>query len=303
MARLARLEKLFSAVAAQDWGRARAAAMAIAQEEEASQHLPAAQRLRAALTHINGTARMVTPEGRTFQSEHALTPVAATSGLSELVLPARAREELTRLVSEWTQRERLEAAGIRRRSRVLLHGPPGCGKSMSAAALGLETGLPVHVVRLDAIVGSYLGETASRVHGILRWASAHPSVLVLDEIDAIARRRGKLSDVAELDRVVVALLQELEHTAPAGLLVATTNRLDDLDDALFRRFDLILELPRPRRSVLQGFLTREGARLGVTPTAKLRQLLPRIRSFADGRRALEDALRERLLSEHQDNRS
>ncbi len=300
MAKLSRLEKLFSAVAAHDWSRARATALAIAEDEETHQHMPAAQRLRAALSQVNGTAKMVTPNGHAFASEEALTPVAALVGLDDVVLSKKARAELVRLVGEWTHRDHLEAAGVRRRSRVLLYGPPGCGKSLSAAALGFDAGLPVHVVRLDAIVGSYLGETASRVHSLLRWASDHASVLVLDEIDAIARRRGKISDVAELDRVVVALLQELEHTTPAGLLVATTNRLDDLDDALFRRFDLVMELPRPDHAALDAFVRREAARLDVPLTPSLRRLLRASRGFADARRVLEDAIRQRVLAARQE---
>jgi SpoVK/Ycf46/Vps4 family AAA+-type ATPase len=303
MARLSRLEKLFSAVAAHDWNRARATALAIAEDEETSQHLPAAQRLRAALTYVNGTAKMVAPNGHSFVSEEAMTPVAVAAGLEQLVLPTTTRKELRGLVEEWTQRDRLAAAGVRRRSRILLYGPPGCGKSLSAAALGFETGLPVHVVRLDAVVGSYLGETASRVHSLLRWAATHSSVLVFDEIDAIARRRGKLSDVAELDRVVVALLQELEHTAPSGLLVATTNRLDDLDDALFRRFDLVMKLPRPNRAALEAFTRREASKLGVRLTGALKNSTRAARSFADARRILEDALRHHVLAAPQDPRS
>jgi SpoVK/Ycf46/Vps4 family AAA+-type ATPase len=166
---------------------------------------------------------------------------------------------------------------------------------MSAAALGHEAGLPVYVVRLDAIVGSYLGETASRVHSVLRWAATRESVLVLDEVDAIARRRGHVSDVAELDRVVVALLQELEHTTPAGFLVATTNRLEDLDSALFRRFDLVMNLPQPTRAHLAEFSEREAATLDVRLTPKLRKTAISARSFADAFRVLEDAARRQLL--------
>jgi MoxR-like ATPase len=303
MARLSRLEKLFSAVAAHDWTRARATALEIAEDEESSQHLPAARRLRAALTHINGVAKVVAPNGHSFVSEEAMTPVAVAAGLEQLVLPTTTRKELKDLVDEWTYRDRLAAARVRRRSRILLYGPPGCGKSLSAAALGFETGLPVHVVRLDAVVGSYLGETASRVHSLLRWAATHPSVLVFDEIDAIARRRGKLSDVAELDRVVVALLQELEHTTPAGLLVATTNRLDDLDAALFRRFDLVMELPRPYRAALDAFARQEASRLGIRLTGTLKSSARAARSFADARRVLEDAIRHHVLAAPQNPRS
>jgi hypothetical protein len=296
MARISRLEKLFTAVAAQDWAKARAGALAIAEDEEASRHLPAAQRLRSAIGQVNGVAHVLPTNGKAFASESALTQISSLPSLQEMVLTASTRSDLTTLVEEWNHRTRLQAAGVRRRSRILLHGPPGCGKSMSAAALGHETGLPVYVVRLDAIVGSYLGETASRVHSVLRWASTRQSVLVLDEVDAIARRRGHAADVAELDRVVVALLQELEHTTPSGFLIATTNRLDDLDPALFRRFDLVMKIPQPSRASLAAFSVHQAARLGVRLSPKFRKAAMSAGSFADAFRVIENLARDQLIS-------
>ena len=250
MAKLHRLEKLFSAVASHDWAKARNEAMAIVGEEDAGNHVLAARRLRAALTHVSAQPATYVNGSGAFAISEALTVVLPAHGLDRVVLPPTKREELAAIVREWKGRERLSAANLSRRSKLLLHGPPGCGKSLSATALGFELGLPVNVVQLHAVVGSFLGQTAARVQALLRWAATEPSVLILDEIDAIARRRGKATDVAELDRVVVALLQELEHSSPSGLLVATTNRLDDLDEALFRRFDLVMEIPRPSRASL-----------------------------------------------------
>jgi hypothetical protein len=120
MARLSRLEKLFSAVAAHDGSRARTTALAIADDEEVLKHIPAAQRLRAALTLVNGTAKTVDPNGHSFLSEDALTPVAVAAGLGQLVLPKVTQRELTLLPEEWIRRDRLAAVGVRRRSRVLL---------------------------------------------------------------------------------------------------------------------------------------------------------------------------------------
>jgi AAA+ superfamily predicted ATPase len=304
MASVARLEKLFSALAARDWARARSMASLIADDEESRNHVPAAQnhvtaaqRLRAALTPVGGTATiMPAASGASFRSENALTSVSAASGLNDLVLGVSNRQQLLQVVAEWQSRERLQSAAVRRRSRILFHGPPGCGKSISAAALGYETGLPVHVVRLDAIVGSFLGETATRVHALLRWASENPTVVVLDEIDAIAHRRGRSTEVAELDRVVIALLQELEHTSPAGLLVATTNRIGVIDEALFRRFDLVLKFPRPARASIERFLRDDANRLDLSLTSSLLREARSARSFADAHRILEDARRRQLLA-------
>jgi hypothetical protein len=297
MAKLARLEKLFAAMAAQDWNRAQTTALEIIADEESLNHVPAARRLRAALTHVDRVARALPSGGAAFRVEQALTAVASASSLERVELPPAVRAQLVGLTREWSNRERFAERGVRRRSRVLLHGPPGCGKSMTAGALAREMHLPAYVVRLDAIVGAYLGETASRVHELLNWASNHPSVLVLDEIDALARRRGHRADVAELDRVVVAFLQELEHTQPAGLLVATTNRPRDLDEALFRRFDLVVEIRRPTQRALLEFAVREAKGLGVPTTPALLRTVRRVPSYAEAARLLENVIRETLVRE------
>jgi SpoVK/Ycf46/Vps4 family AAA+-type ATPase len=156
--------------------------------------------------------------------------------------------------------------------------------------------LPVLVVRFDGVVGSYLGQTAARLRELFRYAEAVPSVLVLDEIDALAQRRGNPRDVGEVDRVVISLLQELEHSRPRGLIVASSNIPRALDDALWRRFDLVLGLPSPSRQQIRTFARKRLAATGGRPGRQLDAALRGARSYADADRVINDIHRRQVLS-------
>jgi SpoVK/Ycf46/Vps4 family AAA+-type ATPase len=176
--------------------------------------------------------------------------------LAEVVLMPAARLELKGVVMEWKHRELLRERGIPRRSKLLFHGPPGCGKSITASAIGQELGIPTYVVRFDAVIGAYLGQTAIHLRQLFHFAESTPCVLLLDELDALGKQRGSPHDVGELDRIVIALMQELEHSKPAGVIVGTSNLAKQLDDALWRRFDLALRFGAPTRKTLIGFAKR-----------------------------------------------
>jgi SpoVK/Ycf46/Vps4 family AAA+-type ATPase len=155
--------------------------------------------------------------------------------------------------------------------------------------------LPVFVVRFDAVVGSYLGQTAARLRQLFRYAETIPSVLVVDEIDALAARRGNLRDVGEVDRVVISLLQELEHSTPRGIVVASSNLPRVLDDAIWRRFDLVLDFPRPTQRQLLSFARKRLSSLGAGTGARLNSTLRRARSYADVERIVTDMHRRQIL--------
>lgn len=299
MADLNRLTKLFQALADRNWAAAEAVAREVARAEERSGHHAAAQRLRGAL-HPNGRAPQGDSAGETPRDSPAflstaLSRIAADRGLKDVQLTRATRAVLQELTVEWSKRDLLQRRGMPRRSKLLFHGPPGCGKSVTARALGHDLGLPVYVVRFDAVVGAYLGQTALHLRQIFRFAEATACVLLIDEIDALGKRRGSPLDVGELDRVVIALLQELEHSHPAGLLVATSNLAGQLDDALWRRFDLVAEFPRPSRHDLQAFWTKRAQSRKIAIPRTLRATLSRAASYADAERLLVAEERRLLL--------
>ena len=162
-----------------------------------------------------------------------------------MVLPEEVEERFARIEREYAARERLGAYGLKPRKTVLIYGPPGCGKTLGAKRLAWNTGLPLMKVRFDALISSYFGESAANLRAVFEAAKDRPCVLLLDECDFIARSRIGSKDIGEAARIVNTLLQLMEEYDAPGLLVATTNIEDSLDEALFRRFDDVFFVPLP----------------------------------------------------------
>ena len=162
-----------------------------------------------------------------------------------MVLPPEVEQRFLRIEKEYAARARLAVYGLHARTRILLFGPPGCGKSLGAERLAWATGLPLHRVRFDTLISSYFGETASNLGRVFEAAEKQPCALFLDECDTIARARGDGNDVGEISRVVNMLLQLLEDYRGDGLIIAATNLYDSLDKAIYRRFDEAVQIPKP----------------------------------------------------------
>lgn len=171
-----------------------------------------------------------------------------------MVLPKDIESRFARIEKEYAARERLGAYGLRPRKTILLYGPPGCGKSLGAKRFAWNTGLPLMKVRFDALLSSYFGESASNLRAVFEAAKERPYVLLLDECDFIARSRTNSKDVGEASRIVNSLLQLMEEYDAPGLLVATTNLQDQLDVALFRRFDDVFLVPPPGAEEIERLL-------------------------------------------------
>jgi len=172
----------------------------------------------------------------------------------EMVLSVNVEEKITRIEKEFLARERLAHYGLKPRRRILLHGAPGCGKTMSAERIAWNIGLPFLKVKFEAVVSSYLGESASNLTKLFESIKNYPSVLLLDEFDFIAKSREGKHDVGEMHRVVNILLNVLEDFNGPGLIIATTNLEGTIDKAIFRRFDDIIELPKPGQNEIKRIL-------------------------------------------------
>lgn len=177
------------------------------------------------------------------------------TSLNDVVLRAEIRSRLDRLVNQQRQRDRLREFGQAPSSRVLLVGPPGSGKTLTASALAGELLLPLFTIRLDTVITRFMGETAAKLRLIFDQIAATRGVYLFDEFDAIGGRRTSDNDVGEMRRVLNSFLQFLEEpNSTDSVVVAATNHPDLLDRALFRRFDDILEYALPDRSAIQSVL-------------------------------------------------
>jgi SpoVK/Ycf46/Vps4 family AAA+-type ATPase len=296
-----KLAELFRAIAAEDLGGASALAAQICKGEEHKGHRGAARLLRGALSangvhSSNGHAQPLTNGSSASMSlSTALVQVPADVGLTDVVLAPSVRKELQELVLEWRHRDRLRARRIDPRSKLLFYGPPGCGKSLTARALGRELGIPVYVVRFDAVIGAYLGQTAIHLRQLFHFAEQTAAILLLDELDALGKRRGNPLDVGELDRIVIALMQELEHSRPRGLIIGTSNLPRHLDDALWRRFDLALQFKAPTRASLAAFGRRVAKAKRISPTPALIRRVASTSSFANAESLVVAEARRRAI--------
>lgn len=172
-----------------------------------------------------------------------------------LVLDAATMEELVEVVEERHRAPELIAVGLPLTGTLLLSGPPGVGKSMAAQWLARQIGVPLVSVNLASVVSSFLGSSGRNIRSVLEYAKSGPCVMLLDEFDAIAKRRNDESDIGELKRLVNVILLELDRWPDDNLLVAATNHLQLLDEAVDRRFDrhIVFALPgeRERRIILE----------------------------------------------------
>ncbi|MBK9386517.1 MAG: ATP-binding protein [Planctomycetes bacterium] len=213
--------------------------------------------------------------------------------LEELVLREETQETIGRIVLENRRVELLLSHGLRPAGRVLFCGPPGCGKTVVAGALAKALYYPLALVRFDAVVSSYLGDTAANLRKVFDFARSRPLVLFFDEFDAIGKRRTDEDDHGELKRVVNSFLQMLDGFRGESLIIAATNHEQILDPALWRRFDEIVQFPRPDAAQIELLLARSLRQVGVSPSVNLREQATKLvgLSFADVERIALDAIK------------
>ncbi|MFJ8960548.1 AAA family ATPase [Lentzea sp. NPDC102401] len=244
------LKTLFRAFHTRDELAFRRVAMEIIEEEQAKQHHALArdlQKLLAAGGSLDTSATVVLPEPpKDREGEWPLAEVRTPDRLFEdLILSPRVGDVLSQFVAEVSRWSELDAAGIPRRQRLLFRGPPGCGKTSAAEALASELGRPFLLIRIDAVVSSYLGETASNLRRIFDYIDQAPFVVLFDEFDSLGRSREDASEHGEMKRVVTAFLQMIDTYRGPSLLLAATNHPDLMDSAIWRRFDEVLEFQHP----------------------------------------------------------
>ena len=236
------------------------------------------------------------------RTQGELAGIVATSypktRFAEMVLSQAATAPLTRVIHEYRHQDKLRSHGLSARRKLLLVGPPGCGKTMTASALAGELHMPLFSVQLHGLITKYMGETAAKLHSLFEAMNDTRGVYFFDEFDAIGADRGSANDVGEVRRILNSFLQFLEQDNSDSLILAATNFVGMLDNALFRRFDDVVRYTLPSadeaelliRNRLNTFLP---SRVGW----KKLQLAAKGLSHAEIARACNDAAKQCVIED------
>ncbi len=313
MARSDLLISLVRAGATGDREMLKSTAEALVAEERAQNHHIVADRLERALSAVPVTPPALTATNSLAGAgKDAILEIEPRTQMSQLLLPLPAQEGGRQLIEEHIRADVLRAHGYEPRHRILLSGPPGNGKTSFAEAVAEALGLPFYMVRYDALIGSYLGETNARLRKLFDYVRTRPSVLFFDEFDAIGKERGDTHETGEIKRVVSFLLMQLDQLPSYVIVIAATNHAELLDRAVWRRFQLRLGFPAPDKKQIEVFLDRVmshwpeqlrpsaraiGAKLGAVSYAEAIDFCQNVRRrqiLGLGELSIDDAVRTEL---------
>lgn len=215
----------------------------------------------------------------------------------DMVLSEKVSEAIKRILSEQQKFDQLLQHNLEPRRKLMLVGPPGCGKTMTAKAIAGDLEIPLFIIRLDGLISRYMGESISKLKLIFDSMYQHRAVYLFDEFDSIGSNRSYGNEVGEIKRVLNSFLINIEKDKSNSLLIAATNIPESLDKALFRRFDDIIQYPLPNDKEiaqliavqLKGYSIEKGK--SINAIAKEAVGL----SFADISNACKDAIKEMIV--------
>lgn len=261
----------------------RKALEAVIAEERGKQHHVLADRLTALLQQNGSSPPIAAPPSRRNGGFELVVEVDPRRRLEDLVLPEVVTAACREIVEEQHRADLLRAHNLEPRHRVLIAGPPGNGKTSLAEAIAGELAVQLLVVRYEAVIASFLGETAVRLARLFEQARTQRCVLFFDEFDVVGKERGDVHETGEIKRAVSSLLLQIDALPSYVVVVSATNHPVLLDSAVWRRFQLRLELSAPTPPQVEDwfrrFEERTGLRLGTAPAVLARRL--KAASFSD----------------------
>lgn len=236
-------------------------------DERQKRHHVIAERLEQELVKLSTSNSTVNaPTAKDNRVSSLVDEISPKLRFEDLILPDTVKDSLHELVEEQSRVDLLRSYSLEPRNRILLVGPPGNGKTSLAEALAESMMVPLLVVRYEGIIGSYLGETASRLKKVIDYAATRRCVLLFDEFETLGKERGDTNETGEIKRVVSSLLMQIDSLPSHVIVMAATNHSELLDRAVWRRFQLRLEVPQPTRvqieSWFQAFEKRHDISLG-----------------------------------------
>lgn len=280
MARSDLLVTLVKASAAGDKSVISRTVEAMVAEERSKQHNVLADRLESALRTTNGNGNTTNPLPFLKPNQEALPKardfvleVQPRRHMEDLILSDVASLAARQLIEEQERASVLRSHSLEPRHRLLLVGPPGNGKTSLAEAVAQALAVPFFVVRYEALIGSFLGETAGRLKRVFDYVKTTPCVLFFDEFDAVGKERGDTHETGEIKRVVTSLLMQMDDLPSYVVIIAATNHAELLDSAVWRRFQLQLVLPAPSPSQLIAFIRQLSDRTGIATGLSAAQIV------------------------------
>ena len=216
----------------------------------------------------------------------------------DLVLSEELEIKVQRIITEYRKRELLRKNGLKNRSKILIVGEPGTGKTMTASVLADELGLPLYVIQIDKLVTKYMGETSVKLRQVFDCIQEIQGIYLFDEFDAIGSDRSLDNDVGEMRRILNSFLQYLENDDSYSIILAATNNPKLLDKALFRRFDDVLEYKLPDLGQIQCILENhlDGLALNEVFDNQVYESAKGL-NHADIVRACEEAIKYSLIND------
>jgi SpoVK/Ycf46/Vps4 family AAA+-type ATPase len=270
---------------------------AVAEERQKNHHV-FADRLQRVLGSIAVSPPAIGRAQNNSAGKDAILEVTPRVSLDDLILPLPAIVGIKQVVEEQHRGDLLRAHGLQPRNRILLSGPPGNGKTSVAEALAEALALPLFIVRYDALIGSFLGETNIRLAKLFDYVRTTPCVFFFDEFDAIGKERGDQHETGEIKRVVSFLLMQIDQLPSYVVTVAATNHAELLDGAVWRRFQLRLNLPSPTKALLAELLDRHLKQWPESVKHTAQQVATAIypTSFAEALEFVQTVRRQHILS-------
>lgn len=220
--------------------------------------------------------------------------------LNDMVLDDVIESSLKRIILEQRNFSKIRGHGLSPRRKLLLVGPPGTGKTMTASALAGELNIPLFLVRLDALITKFMGETAAKLRQVFEALTDIRGIYFFDEFDAIGSQRGLTNDVGEIRRVLNSFLQMIEQDNSNSVIIAATNHPELLDYAVFRRFDDVVEYGLPQREQITAVLKSRLVNFKLrTPRWNILAASAEGLSYADIARAAEETIKEAIIHDRQ----
>lgn len=302
MASANQLKALFQSHLEGDDARFYSVAMQVAAHEAKQGHGKLAEELRALVDQAKAQ--------RLIKSENNIVPISKPRGdlaslltvsypklrLVDMVLSTELELQLKRIILEQRHAAEILSHGLQPRRKLLLVGPPGTGKTMTASVLASELGLPLFEVRLDGLITKFMGETAAKLRQIFDSTNQTRGVYFFDEFDAIGSQRGLANDVGEVRRILNSFLQMIEQNESHSLIIGATNHPEILDNALFRRFDDLLHYELPDEEHIANALKGRLSHMAVKNTSWKRLAKKALGlSYAELTRAADEVLKTALI--------